>query len=271
LFANESGALGNLPDWKHLVAFFQAAELTRMKPYQRIPIVECGEPLLPIPKGLFVLEEPHPYVKLGAPYGMQSPYFLRKSVLESLIAAQAFLQQQRPGWRIQIFDAYRPIGVQQFMVDYAIAESVRAKGLVLEQLTPAQKQEVLDQVYQFWAVPSHDPMTPPPHSTGAAIDVTLLDENKHVIDMGSPIDEISPRSYPDHFASLANLAQEENLRDRAMLIHRHRQLLRESMLRAGFRQHPNEWWHFSLGDQMWAWQMNRESSETMLVARYGAV
>jgi D-alanyl-D-alanine dipeptidase len=22
---------------------------------------------------------------------------------------------------------------------------------------------------------------------------------------------------------------------------------------AGFSRHANEWWHFSLGDQMWAW------------------
>ena len=26
------------------------------------------------------------------------------------------------------------------------------------------------------------------------------------------------------------------------------------MLKAGFVQHPNEWWHFSYGDQLWAWK-----------------
>jgi D-alanyl-D-alanine dipeptidase len=26
------------------------------------------------------------------------------------------------------------------------------------------------------------------------------------------------------------------------------------MLEAGFAQHPNEWWHFSHGDQLWAWR-----------------
>jgi D-alanyl-D-alanine dipeptidase len=25
------------------------------------------------------------------------------------------------------------------------------------------------------------------------------------------------------------------------------------MAAAGFARHPNEWWHFSLGDQLWAW------------------
>jgi D-alanyl-D-alanine dipeptidase len=23
---------------------------------------------------------------------------------------------------------------------------------------------------------------------------------------------------------------------------------------AGFAQHPGEWWHFSWGDQLWAWR-----------------
>jgi D-alanyl-D-alanine dipeptidase len=25
------------------------------------------------------------------------------------------------------------------------------------------------------------------------------------------------------------------------------------MVSAGFQQHPNEWWHFSYGDQMWCY------------------
>ena len=32
---------------------------------------------------------------------------------------------------------------------------------------------------------------------------------------------------------------------------------------AGFAQHPNEWWHFSLGDQLWAWRTGGQT------ARYG--
>ena len=29
---------------------------------------------------------------------------------------------------------------------------------------------------------------------------------------------------------------------------------------AGFVQHPNEWWHFSHGDQMWAWQADADQA-----------
>lgn len=89
-----------------------------MKPYQKIPIEECGEPLVPIPLEHFAIELPHPYEKLGADYGERSPYYLRQGVIEALIKAQFCLEKRNPGWRLKIFDAYRPVGVQQFMVDY---------------------------------------------------------------------------------------------------------------------------------------------------------
>ncbi|MEL7144577.1 MAG: M15 family metallopeptidase, partial [Cyanobacteria bacterium J06573_11] len=46
--------------------------------------------------------------------------------------------------------------------------------------------------------------------------------------------------------------------------HHHRSLLAEVMVGVGFRQHPNEWWHFSAGDQLWAWQEGDG-----VIARYG--
>ncbi|MGJ3245768.1 MAG: M15 family metallopeptidase [Elainellaceae cyanobacterium] len=241
-----------------------------MKPYHRIPILECGESLVPISPDLFALEQPHPYEKLSAPYGTKSPYFLRQGVLKQLTAAQAILQVMRPGWRIKIFDAYRPIAVQQFMVDYTFNEIIRVQSLTVEQLTTTQRQTILEQVYQFWAAPSTNPMTPPPHSTGAAVDVTLVDEGGTDVDMGSPIDELSPRSFPDYFVSERAIADGVSKSDRQKF-HENRQLLNTVMTNVGFRRHPQEWWHFSLGDQMWAWIVNQEVLETLLVARYGAI
>lgn len=248
-----------------------------MKPYQQIPIVECGEPLVPIPLDRFAVEQPHPYVKVGAPYGEKSPYYLRQGVLDRLIQAQQWLQQQHPNWQIQIFDAYRPLAVQQYMVDYTFAQTVAAQGIPPEQLTEAQRQAILEQVYQFWAVPSHNPKTPPPHSTGAAIDITLVNAAGERVDMGSPIDEMSPRSYPDYFAEESKFANQEHAPDGKISVairstfHQHRQLLKQTMLQAGFRQHPREWWHFSFGDQLWAWRMNQEAHTAPYSARYGAV
>jgi D-alanyl-D-alanine dipeptidase len=244
-----------------------------MKPYQQIPIDECGEPLVPIPATVFAFEQPHPYEKLGAPYGGKSPYFVRQSVGDRLLQAQAILQVQEPGWRIQIFDAYRPIAVQQFMVEYAFEEVLHQRHLERERLSVDQEQAIWREVYQFWAMPSDNPATPPPHSTGAAVDITLVDATGQVVDMGSPIDEVSERSYPDHFARFVNPALADHCPSKAKA-HFHRTLLASSMIQAGFCQHPQEWWHFSFGDQMWVWSTQGTSAHGQsgeMMARYGRV
>jgi D-alanyl-D-alanine dipeptidase len=234
-----------------------------MKPYQQTPIIECGEPLVPIPLEMFAVVSPHPYQQLGALYGERSPYHLRQSVLNSLIQAQAQLQQHHPSWRIQIFDAYRPVAVQQFMVDYTFAEAVQAQGLTRSELSEAQRRAIWEQVYQIWAVPSLEASCPPPHSTGAAVDVTMVDSTGQTVNMGSAIDELSPASHPDYFATSTNPVEQQ--------YHSHRQLLWDVMRYSGFMRHPGEWWHFSLGDQMWAWLTNQENSGNPAIARYSRV
>lgn len=231
------------------------------RPWQDIAIVDCGEPLQPIPAGEFVLTVPHPYQVLGAPYGPGvTPFALRAGVLEALRAAQRELQQARRGWRLKIFDAYRPIAVQQFMVDRTFADLVARAGRAPGTLSPAERRSFIERVDRFWSPPSADPADAPPHSTGAAVDVTLVDDSDRDIDFGSPVDEVSERSYPDCYAG-SNLVAER-------AFHQHRQLLRHCMVAAGFAPHPREWWHFSCGDRLWAWWQQREPAPTA-IARYG--
>jgi zinc D-Ala-D-Ala dipeptidase len=234
-----------------------------MKPYQHVSIDDCNEPLVEIPSEIFAFVLPHPYEKLGAPYGDKSPFFVRQGVLDRLLTAHETLQQIRPGWRIQIFDAYRPVAVQQFMVDFTLIELTNAKGLKLETLTEMQREDLLQEVYQFWAMPNLDPKMPPPHSTGAAIDVTLVDELGNESNMGSPIDEISPRSFPNHFSESSDPKEQR--------YHEHRTILDRAMTSAGFKRHWNEWWHFSYGDQVWAWIMSQENPGQTFKSQYGRI
>ncbi|NJL82661.1 MAG: D-alanyl-D-alanine dipeptidase [Chloroflexaceae bacterium] len=233
-----------------------------MKPYQQIPINECGEPLWPIPPEQFFLELPPPYAKLGADYGGKSPFYLRQGVLSALHLAQVHLQQLHPYWRFKIFDAYRPVAVQQFMVDYTFASLLQTHQLDRANLTPAQAQALWEQVFQLWAPPSRDRQTPPPHSTGSAIDLTLCDANGNSLDLGSAIDEFQGAA-PDYYANNPDL--------KSQTYHHRRQVLNQSLQSAGFRRHPGEWWHFSLGDQLWAWQRNQETGSTQFNARYGGI
>ncbi|MEM7552547.1 MAG: M15 family metallopeptidase [Cyanobacteria bacterium P01_A01_bin.84] len=232
-----------------------------MRPYHRFSIIECHEALIQIPLEKFAVESPHPYEKLGAPYGDRSPYFLRQGVVERLVAAQNYLANLRPNWHIQIFDAYRPIAVQKFMVSYAFNQATAERGLTNIELSEAQKQEIWQQVHKIWAEPSLNEKTPPPHSTGAAVDVTLVDNRGKIVDMGSPIDEMSDRSLPDYYFY--------NQDPQASIYQANRKLLNDVMHSAEFCRNPREWWHFSYGDQMWAWLNSQFNHGNEFVARYG--
>ncbi|MDX2231499.1 MAG: M15 family metallopeptidase [Leptolyngbyaceae cyanobacterium bins.349] len=236
--------------------------MTAIKPYRLIPIQDCNEPLVPMPMAQFCCIQPHPYEQLGAPYGEQSPFFVRQGVCDRLLTAQTYLRQQQPGWSLLIFDAFRPLAVQQFMVDYTFAQLLQQQGFKASQLTDTQRQTLLERVYEFWALPDPDPTRPPPHSTGGAIDLTLADSTGQPIEMGSAIDELSPRSYPDYYA--ASEVESEQV------FHRHRELLNQVMTQAGLLRHPHEWWHFSYGDQLWAW-LRRQQGDRAAIACYGRV
>ncbi len=231
-----------------------------MKPYQSVPIAECGEPLSAIPETLFALASPHPYQALDAPYGGRSPYSLREGIVARLVLAHARLQQLQPGWRLRIHDAYRPVAVQRFMVEHAFGEEVRAGGRSAGSLDETERARLMEKVLRFWAIPSDDAKTPPPHSTAAAVDVTLVDRRGELVDMGCPIDELSERADPGHFASSQSEVEREYSRNR--------ETLREAMEAGEFLRHPAEWWHFSFGDQLWAW-LRRQEGDRNAVAVYG--
>ncbi len=231
------------------------------KNYRKVPIRECGESLVPIPRDQFVFFDPAPYVALGASYGKASPWMLRTGVLAALQKAQDWLHRQRPGWRIMLFDAYRPNEVQIFMVEREFGFKAREAGLDPSALTPEQREKLAEKVFRYWAIPSDDPATPPPHSTGAALDITLADEQGGEVDMGSPIDEGAPPATPDYFAGATDEAGRR--------AHEHRLLLRQALRYGGFRQHPGEWWHFSYGDQMWALAERQERGGAEIPAIYG--
>ena len=215
-----------------------------MRPWSPIPIEECGEPLQALPPALLRIE-PHPYMALGAPYGTSgNPFQLRLGVVQRLLDAQQQLVEHDPGLRLSIFDAWRPIAVQAFMVDHSIAELCRERGV--EVRSGDAFDQVVADVGRFWAAPSRDPMTPPPHSTGAAVDLTLSSSDGTPLAMGGEIDAIGAVSEPQHYAGRED--------SDAQRWHQRRQLLADVMEASGFAQHQNEWWHYSFGDQLWAWR-----------------
>ena len=226
----------------------------KLRPWNNIKINECNEPLVSIPESIFRLT-PHPYMSLGAPYltGVD-PWVLRPSVLKRLIRAQQYLSDISPHLQLALFDAWRPISVQKFMFNYTIQETCKSKGININDFSAnGDINDVIEEVGRFWAKPSSNPLTPPPHSTGAAIDLTLADITGNPLDLGGKIDFIGAESSPDFY-------KKENLGmpcSKYQVFHNRRSLLFSVMEQAGFVQHPNEWWHFSYGDQLWSWLSNQ--------------
>ena len=221
-----------------------------MKPWNNMQIYECHEPLISIPQSIIRLT-PHPYMSLGAPYlDGANPWVLRKSVLKRLIKAQHFLSERNPYLQLALFDAWRPISVQKFMFNYTIQETCKSRGVDINDYSANEiVTEILEEVSNFWAKPSSNPSTPPPHSTGAAIDLTLADLQGNQLDLGGAIDFIGAKSNP-------NFYENDSLNipcSMHRVFHNRRSLLLSVMEQAGFVQHPNEWWHFSYGDQLWSW------------------
>jgi D-alanyl-D-alanine dipeptidase len=209
-----------------------------------IPIIECHEKLSHIDDPQILFFSPHPYKAAGAPYGSASPFDLRSGAVERLRRAQRQLSALHPGYRLKIFDCFRPLPVQSYMVELTFLQIATERGLDPETLGPDEQEPIYQEVFKLFARPNPDPSAPPPHSTGGAVDLTIVDEKGQPLDMGSEIDALPPCALPHHYYGKSDPV--------SVKIQANRDLLRTVMISAGFERLPREWWHFSYGDQMWA-------------------
>lgn len=130
------------------------------------------------------------------------------------------------GYRLKIFDAYRPACAVRHFVLWGIEDQdIRMKPYFYPDL---EKQELFAKGY-IAKLSSH--------SRGSTVDLTLLDmKTGKEVDMGSPFDLFSPLSHPD--CREVTDGQYDN-----------RMLLQKVMVRNGFRPLECEWWHFTLENE----------------------
>ena len=130
------------------------------------------------------------------------------------------------GYRLKIFDAYRPAKAVRHFVLWGIEDlDQRMKPFFYPEL---EKQELFKQGY----IASRSS-----HSRGSAVDLTLLDmRTGKEADMGSPFDLFSEISHPSSRA----VTEEQ---------YANRMLLQNAMVRNGFQPIDCEWWHFCLENE----------------------
>lgn len=142
-----------------------------------------------------------------------------------------------------VFDAWRPQAVQIYFHDQWLPAELKRRDPTLE------GERLAAEVRTYWSAPSAGADSPAPHATGGAVDLTLRWRGGDPLWMGSLFDDASAVSHTAHFEGATPEISFSAEEARA-----NRRLLYWLMLDAGFASNPNEWWHFSYGDQMWAQQ-----------------
>ena len=165
---------------------------------------------------------------------------VRLSVAARLARVNARLAEA--GLELFVFDAWRPRAVQAYFHDVWMPGELKRRD-------PSLSGAALTaEVERYWAAPSIDENSPAPHATGAAVDLTLRWTGGDALWMGSIFDDATALAHRDRFENLSDAAlsfSDEEARA-------NRRLLHWVMSEEGFAGHPDEWWHFSWGDQMWA-------------------
>ncbi len=148
----------------------------------------------------------------------------------------------RQGLRLHLFDAWRPTAVQAYFHDVWMPQELRARHPELAE------DAIKAEVRRYWAAPTVDPTSPAPHNTGGAVDLTIAWEDGQQLYMGSLFDDVTPLAHADRFERAYDDTGSYSMEEARA----NRRLLHWVMEEAGFVGLPDEWWHFSWGDQMWA-------------------
>lgn len=129
----------------------------------------------------------------------------------------------RKGYLLKIYDAYRP----QCAVDHFFRWAKEPSDTIMKsEYYPTISKE---QIFRRGFVARKSS-----HSRGSTVDLTLVDQDTgEEVDMGGSFDLFDSSSHTDY--------EEISAEQRA-----NRQLLKETMMRYGFKPARGEWWHFTL-------------------------
>ncbi len=159
-----------------------------------------------------------PSVRLDVRYATERnfvgrPVYRQARVFLQRPAAQAVARAHRGlaarGYGLLVFDGYRPWSVTR----------------LFWQVTPPHLREFVA-----------DPRKGSRHNRGCAVDLTLFDlATGREVEMPTPYDDFTEKAAQDYAGATPAQAA-------------HRAILREAIVKEGFRVYPSEWWHFDYRD-----------------------
>ena len=168
---------------------------------------------------------------------------LTKQAAKALKAVSDDVMKQ--GYRLKIYDAYRP----QKGVDHFVrwASNLNATEMKVYFYPDLDKKVLFEQEYIYERSG---------HTRGSTIDLTLFDmKTEKELDMGGTFDWFGPESHPDFCGNpetgkyTGDNSKSPKGRSITAQQFANRMILRNAMLRHGFKPLDTEWWHFTLKDE----------------------
>lgn len=189
-----------------------------------------------LPEGFVYLDEVVPHAEYDIRYftsdnfvgeqvdGYNAPFAIGTKELATALAAVSEALYEK-GYRLLIYDTYRPAKAVSYFKAWSQNEDTRMK----EYYYPNEDK---DELFKNGYLASRSG-----HSRGSTVDLTLLyNDTSEPVDMGSTYDML------DHISSfttdLISPEQAEN-----------RELLKETMVKHGFKPYSKEWWHYVLKEE----------------------
>ena len=168
---------------------------------------------------------------------------LTKAAADSLRAVSDDIA--RLGYRLKIYDAYRP----QCAVDHFVRWAEELPDTLMKPyFYPDLDKSVLFDREYICAKSGH--------TRGSTVDLTLFDmTTEKELDMGGTFDWFGPESHPDFCGKpeTCEYTGDGSMSPAGRTITEeqffNRMILREAMMRHGFKPLDEEWWHFTLKDE----------------------
>lgn len=190
-----------------------------------IPIRENGEPLVRFtdPPYNLVLDRPR--------FLYERAIFAREGLARRL--QQADHNLRKSGYGLLILECWRPPFIQKRMF-----KAVEAK---FRETLPDLPEDEFRQIVERYSAPMDDE-APPPHTTGGAVDLWLSDATGGAADLHTPFDFQDSTGFAFDAQGLGPIARAN--RDR----------MADALGEVGLTNYPSEYWHYSYGDQGWAYR-----------------
>jgi D-alanyl-D-alanine dipeptidase len=154
---------------------------------------------------------------------------VREGVADKLINAQLFLDDDK---FLYIVEGYRSEKRQKELWDYECST-------LKNRHSEWSKEKIELEASKLFSPPG----SVMPHAAGAAVDVTLVNSEGEIFDLGTQINE-DAESTENRTYTLTQGLTEKQMENRMLLI--------DAMNNSQFTNYATEWWHWSFGDQYWA-------------------